>query len=784
MNNSHNHYPQTTTRPLNSYLTHHSLLSFSKSSSSSSKDCSMNVIVYKNNHQNGFRAFNDELHQTNLLQPQPTYQQTLMHRSATQNHLSSKDNQTNSTSPNWPNKTANWLSTSGRLSSMSFYSMLSSSLSNLSINAFNYKLEFANFQLLKVEPAELANQITIYDVQLFRNIKQEEILGFGWKTPRKAILAPNITAYTRRFNQISFWTINEILLANFKHNPQLKNSHLTARSLITLNETDSIKCRTAVLAHFIKIAKKLYLLNNIQSCYAIISALNSSSIYRLTKTWNQISKKDKKSFDEMSRLFSEENNFENLRLHLKTIKGNCVPYLGMYFKDLIYIDTAYPHPKDKKNNNTVNFQRDMKIRETVQQILDSLTTSHYDNLVVNETIRTYLQSINYVEELQKFMEEDYYKLSLKLEPVESKQLSKSNKNLYDNKTSINQSTFYVSQNDVNDFNKPTRTSLNSSFQFNPVNCSSNTTTPNSKFKNNSNSFTFEQQPSHQSIKSQQHVTRNFVPSHRKSLSLGANVILPNRVHHTPLTNKQPTEVINYENRYLIDDTLLEETSDLHSLYKEELKFNKIPSLNSLNSQQTQSNGRLMDDSSCEQPSISTSIPNHSSTSNQTSLNSESNHQTSTFENSAANDTDRTDIELDNESDSNSLLPKSLLNIKYQGYLKRKTVLKEGRKPTLPNWCRYWVILNSTSLIFYSSKSLRGCSRSHFKSTPTKCISLRSSLITVKLDEETCMMDTFILSTDENDKTVYKFKTNTQLEAITWCREINQTLHQVLSNNPF
>lgn len=108
------------------------------------KDCPMNVIVYKNNHQNGFRTFNDELHQSNLLQP--TYQQTLMHRSATQNHLSNKDN---SSTPNWPNK-SNWLSASGRLSSMSFYSMLSSSLSNLSINAFNYKLEFGKYSLFSL----------------------------------------------------------------------------------------------------------------------------------------------------------------------------------------------------------------------------------------------------------------------------------------------------------------------------------------------------------------------------------------------------------------------------------------------------------------------------------------------------------------------------------------------------------------------------------------------------------------------------------------------------------
>lgn len=105
-----------------------------------SKDCPMNVIVYKNNHQNGFYE------QPNLPQ-QSAYQQTLMHRSATQNHLSNSTIAKDSNSLyNWPNK-SNWLSASGRLSSMSFYSMLSSSLSNLSISAFNYKLEFGKFEI-------------------------------------------------------------------------------------------------------------------------------------------------------------------------------------------------------------------------------------------------------------------------------------------------------------------------------------------------------------------------------------------------------------------------------------------------------------------------------------------------------------------------------------------------------------------------------------------------------------------------------------------------------------
>lgn len=367
-----------------------------------------------------------------------------------------------------------------------------------------------------------------------------------------------------------------------------------------------------------------------------------------------------------------------------------------------------------------------------------------------------------------------------MEPVESK-LSKSNKTLYDNQTSVNQSTFYVSQNDVNDYPKPTRTSLSSSFQFNP---SAN----GGKFKGN-NSFTFDHHKLHAENSMENTIRRSppkqqggqraggsFVPAHRKSSSLGANVVMPNLSSF-----KKAPEVINYENRYLLDDALLEENSDLTSLYKEELRFNKVPSLSSLNSQQpAASNGRTDESSCCDtQNHTSISINQSSITSNNTSgqLNStlitsdQSNHQS--FEQSADTDA-RTDPDLSDSGGGATLPGKNPLNIKYQGYIKRKTMLKEGKKPTLATWVRYWVILNSTSLIFYSSKSLRGCSRSHFKSTPTKCISLRSSLINVKLDEESCSMDTFIL-TDDNDKTVYKFKTNTQLEAITWCREISQIL---------
>jgi len=214
-------------------------------------------------------------------------------------------------------------------------------------------------------PDDLAAQLTIMDQLVFRDIGPEELTSCSWNKKNKLEVAPNIVNLTRRFNHVSFWTVDQIL------------------------QGDTPKQRGEIMAHFIRVAKRLNEMNNIHSEKAILSAMQSASLFRLNKTWSCLPRRERQIYEKLSELFSEKDNFSKLRLHMDSIALKhqaCVPYLGLYLTDLVYIDMAHPF-----SGGIEPQQRQFKMNN-ILRIVAELQQSQYHNLFPSVDCVNYLGS--------------------------------------------------------------------------------------------------------------------------------------------------------------------------------------------------------------------------------------------------------------------------------------------------------------------------------------------------------------------------------------------------------
>ncbi|XP_076139768.1 ras-specific guanine nucleotide-releasing factor RalGPS1-like isoform X4 [Alosa pseudoharengus] len=502
------------------------------------------------------------------------------------------------------------------------------------------------FDVLKVTPGEFASQITLMDAPVFKAIQPEELASCGWNKKEKHSLAPNVVAFTRRFNQVSFWLVREILTAQ------------------------TLKIRAEILSHFIKIAKKLMELNNLHGLVSVVSALQSAPIFRLSKTWALISRKDKAAFDKLNYLTSKEENYSRLREYIRSLKMvPCIPYLGMYLLDMIYIDSAYP----ASDSILETEQRTNQMNNLLRVISDLQVSSKYDHLVTLPHVQKYLMSVRYIEELQKFVEDDNFKLSLKIEPGNSSPRMASSKEDLAGPSEVSASVRY-------NHRRPTCPDASVAVYM--------PTPPPSR--------------------------------HRKSHSLGNNMMYQFGV----VESKSAT--LPFEKaRHLLDDSFLESQSPARH--------------NPANASFT--NGLSLDSS-----------------------------ESSFYEDLSSG--------VESPSPLDAVCGASEAgSVTMEGPLRRKTMLKRGKKPRLSSWTRYWVSLSGSTLSLYGTKALRASERKHYKSAPCKTMSVIGWMAV--LPDNPARPNIFQLN-DPDKGNVYKFQTSSRFSAILWHKSLEEASR---SNRP-
>ncbi|RMZ77626.1 hypothetical protein DV738_g4323, partial [Chaetothyriales sp. CBS 135597] len=201
-------------------------------------------------------------------------------------------------------------------------------------------------KFLDIVALEFARQLTIMESKLYSRIKAVEFLDKTWQKKNTKghgqDPAPNVKALILHSNQLTNWVAEMIL-----QHPEVKK-------------------RVAVIKHFVAIAEKCLTLNNFSSLTAIVSAMGTAPILRLARTWAQVPAKTTNMLESMRNLIASTKNFGQYREALHAANPPCIPFLGVFLTDLVFIEDGIPSVV--KNSELINFTKRTKTAEVIREI--------------------------------------------------------------------------------------------------------------------------------------------------------------------------------------------------------------------------------------------------------------------------------------------------------------------------------------------------------------------------------------------------------------------------------
>ncbi|CAK9298104.1 unnamed protein product [Gordionus sp. m RMFG-2023] len=229
---------------------------------------------------------------------------------------------------------------------------VSQSLNNVFVNSSGTILDNLPGDILSFKCKDLAEQMTLLDSDLFNQLPIKECLV--WALERNEALTPHLAAFTKHFNDVSYWY----------------------RTYILTRPTDLIRHKT--FRKCLKIMKHLERdYGNFNSILALLSALDSSPVTRVLKPGNTsfsdkcdsqttnhhghnshhtphhgedkggggagsagFSVSETEEIERFRSLIDSAGSFRNYRKALASTQPPCIPYIGLVLQDLTFIDVG------------------------------------------------------------------------------------------------------------------------------------------------------------------------------------------------------------------------------------------------------------------------------------------------------------------------------------------------------------------------------------------------------------------------------------------------------------
>eukprot|EP00117_Sycon_ciliatum_P026498 scpid7044/ scgid21740/ Ras guanine nucleotide exchange factor Y; RasGEF domain-containing protein Y len=170
--------------------------------------------------------------------------------------------------------------------------------------------------ILQLDVRHIAEELTLIDSELLRQIRAEELENCAWMASDREVRAPNIMRMVEAFNRVALMTTTKVL---------------TPKTAVE---------RAGVIAFFVKVAEECLKLHNFNSLKAILAGLQCTPMFRLTKTWKEVSNNKSKRFAELSEVMTEKNNYIIYRKCMDDAMESppCIPFLGVFLTQVVQVD--------------------------------------------------------------------------------------------------------------------------------------------------------------------------------------------------------------------------------------------------------------------------------------------------------------------------------------------------------------------------------------------------------------------------------------------------------------
>jgi hypothetical protein len=164
------------------------------------------------------------------------------------------------------------------------------------------------------------------------------------------------------------------------------------------------------IAYWLDVSMRMQHIRNYNGMFEILTVLQSTSIYRLKKSWSKVSSTHLEILTKLKALFNFQNNFAAFRNYFKENVQfpPCLPYVGLILKDIVYMKLA---PKEI-SPGIINVSKLNAVSAQLRELNSyQMTPYHFD---------AKYEVIEALKSPPKFATEDeQYDASLVLEPVKT-----------------------------------------------------------------------------------------------------------------------------------------------------------------------------------------------------------------------------------------------------------------------------------------------------------------------------------------------------------------------------